>query len=323
MPRLNPFFERAVFFLYRRNPETGQVEGPVGTGSCIGMRRKGAAGEQPLRHVYAVTNYHVALGKTCGTIIRINTIDGRSRSIETEPHEWHFIAKHDDLAAIDITETLDALDDVYAIPDHLFLTKQLVNIFQIGIGEDGFMLGLFSEQTGADRNMIAARFGNISLLAHDDAPIPQPHGVVRPSHIFDMRSRPGFSGSPVFIYRTPSGDLTESHRPYRMRTDLWVNRNPVITAEEEWEQERRKSRNTFLRLLGVHAGQYPETVEVKRLKKAKRAALIRDGEKLQIPSSMTVVVPAWEVANLLNEPHFVEQRSARESHDAELMPGRP
>src|ERR1700730_10815269 len=55
--------------------------------------------------------------------------------------------------------------------------------------------------------MIAARFGNISLLASDDAPIEQPNQQRRPSHIFDMRSRPGFSGSPVFVYRTPSGDL--------------------------------------------------------------------------------------------------------------------
>ena len=58
------------------------------------------------------------------------------------------------------------------------------------------MLGLFAEQPGEKQNFIAARFGNISLLAHDDAPLEQPNGYKRPSHIFDMRFRPGFQVHP-------------------------------------------------------------------------------------------------------------------------------
>lgn len=67
-------------------------------------------------------------------------------------------------------------------------------------------------------------------------------------------------------------------------------------------------------LLGVHCGQYPEQVQARKIKKATGEAaddIVRDRDNLKIPSSMAVVVPAWEIVNLLNQPFFTEIRRRR------------
>jgi hypothetical protein len=170
----------------------------------------------------------------------------------------------------------------------------------IGIGEDGFMLGLFMEYPGAARNAVAARFGNVSMLARDDLPIESEFRT-RPCHLFDMRSRPGFSGSPVFVYRTPTADLRNLHRP-----TFNINRNSrgSLDARE----------NTFIRLLGIHIGQFHDRVKVRKVKSPKS----EPDEIFTIPNSMAIVVPAWSILALLDHNVFVEQREAREAEDAEI-----
>jgi hypothetical protein len=41
MPRLNRTFKNMVFFLYGRDPESGEIVGPLGTGSLIGVQGTG------------------------------------------------------------------------------------------------------------------------------------------------------------------------------------------------------------------------------------------------------------------------------------------
>lgn len=318
MPRLNTRFKQTTFFLYGRSPTTGDIVGPQGTGFLIGVE---AEGHWLLRHYYAVTCYHVAV-RAGASIIRLNTSDGHHRFIDLEPHEWQFIPSGDDVCAVDITERLTDRDDFSVIPPGWIMWKDFITNEQVEIGEDGFMLGLFADHAGKKQNLVAARFGNISLLAHDDEPIEQPHGQKRPSHIFDMRSRPGFSGSPVFIYRTPGGDLrtaAERGRDKITRRRTRVNYAVVgggdfanmldLSGLNNMNDDRETAENTFLMLLGIHAGQYPELVEARKVKRKTKAEaaeddIIRDRDKLRIPSSMAVVVPAWEIINLLNLPMF-------------------
>ena len=327
MPRLNPTFKQMVFFLYGRDPKTSKVVGPLGSGFFValeGVRSK----NWYMRHFYAVTCWHVAV-QNGASIIRINTTNGKSRFIELEPHEWQFIPGGDDLCAADITDRFSSDDQASSLPANLLITKVFAETEDLEIGEDGFMLGLFAEQPGIHHNMVAARFGNISLLANNDAPIEQPNRQKRPSHIFDMRSRPGFSGSPVFAYRTPGGDLrsaTERGRDkaFRRRArgrpfggpthddfgNQLFDRSYAYDAQDDWETEA----NTFLMLLGIHAGQYPEKIEARKIKRtqAENDDVIRDRDKLRIPSSMAVVVPSWEIWNLLNLPIFQVERDRRD-----------
>jgi hypothetical protein len=128
------------------------------------------------------------------------------------------------------------------------------------IGEDGFMLGLFADVPGKTRNLIAARFRN--AFSYDDTPVKQPNANLRPAHIFDTRSRPGFSGSPVFIYRTPAGDLRSATE--RGRDKIWRRsttrqqhgrgQRPFGNNDFDVMEDFETEENAFLMLLGLHAG---------------------------------------------------------------------
>jgi hypothetical protein len=230
---------------------------------------------------------------------------------------------------VDITDRFDHDKDEFSfIPASWWGGRDFIQHVSLGAGEDGFMLGLFKDHPGKDRNIVAARFGNLSMVASEEAPIKQPNGSVRPSHIFDMRSRGGFSGSPVFVYRTPEGDLREVDFGVRRRTTRapdvsdFGGRGPMrgISHQLQWQFEHDMENNMFVSLLGIHAGQYPEPVTARKIKRAKSAGeadAILDGDKLEIPGGMTIVVPMWEVYDLLNLGVFVRQRKAREAGGTE------
>jgi hypothetical protein len=325
MPRLNTRFKHMAFFLYRMNPRTNSIDGPCGSGVFLGL-----AGDRSLylRHFYAVTCHHVAV-KLGASIIRINTEGGGSRYIEFEPHEWQFVGNGPDLCAVDVTDKLTDKDEYSALPPSLVISEDFISHEQVEIGEDGFMLGLFADHSGKGQNLVAARFGNLSLLANKGELIEQPNGHKGPCHIFDMHSRPGFSGSPVFVYRTPAGDLRDHADRGRLKrsrrnarpsvsvlgggdfTQL-VDWSPHNRASGDWDDES----NTFIMLLGIHVAQYQERVEARKTAKVDGEGddnIVRDRDQLKIPGSMTIVVPAWEIKNLLNFHIFENQRKARDA----------
>lgn len=325
MPRLNPNFSRCVFFLFKRDPVSGELRAaPEGTGFLVAV--KGSWGATPYQHLYAVTCAHVA--PQGASVIRINTNDGKSRLIDLQPDDWTLAKNGADIAAVDITDRIDAADDVRHLTPAWFVTSGFISSVGLGVGEDGFMLGLFTKHPGRERNLVSARFGNISLLAHDDEAISWSGRAPRPAHLFDIRSRGGFSGSPVFIYRTPGGDLREVGDGVRRRT----TKPPIPQHDErdmrsmlsDWHLELDMEDNLFIKLLGIHAAQYPEEVEVRKEKKsAPRSEVgewIKDGDRLKIPGGVTIVVPSEEILSLLHDAKFVEQRLQRESDDSGPVP---
>lgn len=304
MPEIPKKLEDCVFFLFAKT-DTGLV-GPLATGFIVARFDRRADGSQ-FHHTYAVTNAHTA--PDGASVIRMTMIGGQTKTIDLEPHEWEFIPGGDDLAAADITDCFGKEDELHyrCLLEEVFVTEQLMSDALVGIGEDGFMLGLFADapgrtSPGEERNAPVGRFGNLAAIASEDHPIEQANGQRRPSFIFDLRSRSGFSGSPVFIYRTIASDLTD-----------------FLTYSSSHDRLPQKTdKNRFLKLLGVHCGQYPELIEFKEQKfhKLKKegdaeAVTLEDESKLMVPSSMTVVVPAWQVTNLLNTKRFEDQRRAR------------
>jgi len=302
MPQINENLPNVAFFLYGKTKDGQGLSDPVGTGFFIGVPSPARSKRPWEYHVYAVSCWHVAV-RDGGSNIRFNTKDEKSLWIELEPDQWEFVPDGADLAAVDVTDRLTEADKTVLIPEYMFATKHVILLDNIGIGEDGFMLGLFAKSPGKTTNLVAARFGNVSLLATDEAPIRQPNGSIRPSHIFDMRSRGGFSGSPVFVYRTPGGDLRKDSN--------------TVTATKNFGLQihfDKLGENRFLKLLGVHAGQYPEKTKAKKAKTIphESAAVLNDGDDLEIPSGMTVVIPTWEIIELLNSPKLKKQRIERE-----------
>jgi hypothetical protein len=239
MPRINPILEDSVVFLFRRDPQTGEMDpDPEGTGMLVGRPWRSIPGRS---HYYVVTNWHLL--RRGATIIRINTDNGGSRPIDTEPVAWQFIQSGDDLALYDITDDLndsgnDDDDKIVSIHENIFATPDFIASENIGIGDEVFMVGLFVGHPGKDQNLPLGRFGNLGRLASEQSPVEQPNGKLRPSHLVDMRSRGGFSGSPVFIYRTPFTYLAKFAGQMR-----GMMPNPG---------------NSFLMFLGVHCAQFPE-----------------------------------------------------------------
>ena len=303
MPRFRPAVTMTTFYLFRTNERTGDLEGPCGTGFCI-ILPSSIGGAIP--HAYGVTAHHViASGASSIRFNRMHEIaDGKAtqkivgtKVIEIEPHEWQFIPGRDDIAAIDLTDHVGHADDLLrGIPETDIADLGFIDRVKLTLGEDVFMVGLFTGNPGDQFNHVAVRFGNLSQLANHAHPIAQGNGNIRPSHITDMHSRPGFSGSPVFVYRTPGNDLT------------------AIDQEGNFNLDLMRNDNAFVKLLGIHSGQFVERIEAARSEGTRYAPSepIRDGDKLAVQSSMAIVVPAWNIRPLLDLPYFQELRRTRE-----------
>lgn len=295
MPRIDQDFFKHVFYLFRLHPKTGEVEGPCGTG-CIIVLDSQVRGHD---HYYAVSNWHVVARKGA-SIIRLNTKEGKTHPIEFDPSEW-VTSQDDDLAIIDITDKISQKrDDARCFGLEMFATKDVISDKEIGPGDDVFMIGLFANYDGGERNKPCARFGNISMLAQDDALVPQENGPAQPRHLVDMRSRTGFSGSPVYVYRTPSSDIRAAN-------------------SGKWNLNVKD--NLFLHFLGVHSGQFREPINARKGSKANEIIgdPIKEGDELLIPSSMTMVVPAWRVRALMDDDKLAEQREKRDARNRQFQ----
>jgi len=308
MPKISSAVLHSVFYLFRRCPKTGELLGPEGTGAFI-SRQSRRFPDQP--HWYAVTNRHVAC--TGGaSIIGINVSTGGRRYLEFDPSEWHFANDGDDLAAIDLTDHGDLHDLVILTPEDVFITPDIVEEFDIGPGEDTFMCGLFYNHHGGSVNVPALRFGNISMLANVVSTVKVPTGALRPCHLVDTRSRSGFSGSPVFAYRTRGSDLTAI--PMGWIRDL--SRGGTIDIAHP--------KNYFVGLLGIHCGQFWETVKAFKSKPEELIGdPVRDGDELDIQGGMTMVVPAWCITDLLNLEVFETMRDERDEKRGAEARSRP
>lgn len=297
MPRFRPEILLTAFYLYRRDKSTGELRGPCGTGVFVAR----ASGILDHPHVYAVTAHHVAVSGGA-SIIRLNSRDPtapigarlNARFLHYEPYEWQFIPGGDDIAAVDLTGKIgDQYDFVRAADEKDFVTIEFMNNVKLGAGDDGFMLGLFSSNPGVKYNLPAVRFGNISQLADAIHPIKQGNDIARPSHVFDMHSRPGYSGSPVFVYRTPGNDMM------------------AIDEHGDFHIDHNASDNAFIKLLGIHSGQFLERMVTEKAE-AHGPEPIVEGDKLVVQSSMTIVVPAWNISKLLDLQVFADLREMRE-----------
>jgi hypothetical protein len=241
MPRIKPEHERCVFFLLKNGE-------PGATGFFVArmtMRRTSA-------HFYGITNHHAAQASPGETTIAVNTKAGRRRPIPAEDHDWHWSIQ-DDLSAIDLTDSLTADDEFSYLSEGSVVTKPFMERAGIAIGDEVFLVGLFIPEAGKDRNIASGRFGSLSILASDDAPVRGYDGYpARPRFVADMRSRPGYSGSPVFVYRSAFVDL----RAFTDDDTYSVDYGTLGPAEPTFD--------TFVRFLGVHCAQYNEPTMVSK-----------------------------------------------------------
>ena len=263
MPQIHRNFLNSVFFLYRCKEDAEMGKNTGGTGFLTAVPSQDGHG-----HHYGVSNWHIAVNKGC-TVIRLNRIDGGKEIIETDPDAWEFDRKND-LAAVPLS-IRDPAHAAFFVGTQAFMSEGHAAQEEIGPGDDVFMIGRFVDLNEHEKNTPTVRFGHISTFPVDvDGKL---------SYCLDMHSRSGYSGSPVFWYRTPGSDLR------------WA-----VTNQANFDLTSK-----FL-FLGVLWGQFWEDIKDPETNELTPKGL----------SGMSCATPAWKLLELLDRSKFSEQRRLKD-----------
>jgi hypothetical protein len=276
MPRIQQALLEASFYLYPSAEEAKAGGQAGGTGLFVCVPHP----NDPSRaFVYAVSNSHVVHQSGC-SVIRVNTLTGGTDVFDRDPSEWH--AKPGDDLAVCLVELNRAVHKVRYIGGEWFVKKNDVRDAAVGIGDDVFMIGRFMNHDGFLSNVPSVRFGHLSMAPLG---IKHPAGHEQTSFAVEMLSRPGYSGSPVYVYRVPY-DLETGNLSVGGRTT---------------------------RLLGINWGFITDSAEVSE--KIITAGMVADDNSeivkyVRVNTGMNGVVPAWHLEKLLNSGPIKREREA-------------
>ncbi len=288
MPKIPTPYLKCTFYLYRNREDALVGRDLGGTGFFVGLPSEVEPGQL---YMIAVSNWH-NMCKRAYPVIRVNKIGGGVDVFDLQPDEWQFVPGGHDIAAV-LIKLDESVHDVTAVDLKDFLTEDRITDLEIGPGENVFMAGRFIDHDGRDTNKPALRFGHISMMPEF---IRQHNRARQPTYCVDMHSRTGFSGSPVFAFRTFGEDLS---RP----NTLDLNREKL-----------------FIGLLGIHWGQFPEYWEISNgisNSESEAHSLVTDGQLVKGLSGMTCVAPAWGITEVINRTKILSQikNSERDSEN--------
>ncbi len=291
MPHLGEYERllQSVFFLYESEGDAFCGNHQGGTGFLVALPAD-CGSISSKHHFYGVTNYHLA--HEGYPVIRLNKEDGTPDILPLTKDDWHYDPMGCDLAVTPLS--LYTGHKVAPLTPDWFVTKEDLENKRtgVGLGEDVFMAGRFVDYDGTEDNQPSLRFGHLSIM---HAPIEQktPWKPRNPSHVIDLHSRSGYSGSPVFVYHTPGSILPQSDTTQAAHTKSIL----VLGGDSAW-----------VKLLGIHWGQFPEQWQIEKGDARAEGALVREGEYVNGLSGMTLVIPAAEILKLLKTPKLEEMR---------------
>lgn len=288
LPKIPTNFLDGVFYLYPNVDSAKAGKRVGGTGFFVAVPSNVV---ENANYIYAVTNWHVAI-KNRASVLRVNTKDGATEIISLCPEDWEFdaVAGHD-IAIAHIKFKSEAIRYSAATTDG-FASRAKFDGSEdhpLGVGDDTFMVGRFVDHDGGPTNQPAARFGHISI---GPSLLRSALGKEVETICLDTNSRTGFSGSPVYVYRTMTGDLEQAMEP-KLHGKIAVHKHPVLM------------------LLGVHTGQFPEYWDYREGREAEEEGLSDD--QVKGLSGMTRVAPAWAIQALLDMPKFKAPRDLAEA----------
>ena len=190
MPRIPDVLLESVVYLFKDEESAQAGTGAGGTGFVVDV-----PGNSATRHTYVLSNVHV-VRNGCSTL-RLNTTDGGVETLTLPLEAWIDHEDGDDVCAAPIELDHEGWA-VTALPWEDFCpTEERFEELNVGVGDDVLMIGRFSGHTGKQQNAPLARFGNIAMM--DDERVKDGRGLDVDAYLVEMRSMPGFSGSPVFV----------------------------------------------------------------------------------------------------------------------------
>jgi hypothetical protein len=162
---------------------------------------KGEADTPDLRWAYLVTAKHCvekAFREYSNLFYRLNKKNGGVKFVAL-PHpdssKW-FMSEDADVAVLPFDEDPEA--EMRVLPSDMFITDELIREEGIGPGDDLFVIGLFKEVQGRNRNFPIVRSAMIASMP-DEPFQDKDTGISYRAFLIEARSIGGLSGSPVFM----------------------------------------------------------------------------------------------------------------------------
>lgn len=277
MPRIPDQMIHAAVYLYPSIEAAKAGHDSGGTGFVLIHPHK----NNPARgSLCIVTNKHVIQR---APVPRLNRKDGgRPDCLPIEPHDWFpHRGPHD--VAILVGVLNQDIHKYTQTPTSQLVSREMAAEYKIGVGDDVYMIGRFIGHDGVVHNEPTARFGNISAAARKMKNYEA--GYDEESFAVEMKSKPGYSGSPTFVYSS--------------------------VFNQVFSKVRDSDHSAFHLLLGINWGHIHE----------KRPLLDEYGK--QVPgrfvteaSGMNGVVPAWHILELLQQDEVAKALSEVEANDA-------
>jgi hypothetical protein len=192
---------KCVGFVSRYEPddEGGSRLRFGGTAFIVGVLMDGNIG---LAHL--VTARHVVEAIEPGeTVITMNAKDRMSLSLRTGNQKWFYHPTEKDCVDVAVMPFGSARFNEYDIewiPEGMFATNQRIADFQIGLGDELFIIGLFTRFFGRTKLTPIVRTGNIAMMPEDKVAVEN-FGDME-AYLAEGRSIGGLSGSPAFVRNT-------------------------------------------------------------------------------------------------------------------------
>lgn len=277
VPRISDDFIDCCIYLYasQSDAEAGQKTG--GSGFLVGVPTTKIKNGH---WIYAVTNRHVI--EKGNTVVRFNTVDGKTDTFDLNEQSWHFHHDGDDLAICGLSSIDSKIYRAKFVTaqDH-FITKDLVHELNVGPGDDVFVVGRFINQEGRQCNSPSARFGNIAQMPPEPIRLSRGTGFFeQESFVVEAKSIGGYSGSPVF-----------------------VGFNPLL---ERPERPGKATNRAYL--LGVCWGYINDWTPLCDA----NGEPLPSGYQVRSNTGMMSVVPAWKLHEMLYHPQWEEFRMSNE-----------
>ena len=262
MPRIPPNVLDGVAYLFPSVDHANNRTQLGGTGFFVGREIAGSE-DTPIGRAYApylITNEHVV--SDGASVVSINRRDGNPPDVfDYNENDWTVHPASDDLAAICVFgDFKKAEHKTTFVSESKFLTEAAMQHFDVGVGDEVFMVGRFVNYQGRKINRPAGRFGNISMML--ESIWIKKSRRWQEGFAVEMRSRTGFSGSPVAVYRTPATIISDDipKEKWSFWALLGVNWGYVLDEDGE---------NTFLNGV-VPAWRITELLDTPALKEKQR-----------------------------------------------------
>lgn len=194
-------FLKCVGFVsrYEADNQGGSYINFGGTAFIVGVTMEGTFG---LPHL--VTAKHVASAIEPGeALIAMNGKDGMPLFYRTGAQEWFYHPTEKDSVDVAVMPFAGHRFDEYdvdIIPEEAFATDQRIAEFDIGLGDELAIIGLFTRFFGQTKLVPLVRTGNIAMMPKDKLST-NPFGDME-AYLAEGRSIGGLSGSPVFVRNT-------------------------------------------------------------------------------------------------------------------------